>query len=105
MNSDLESLRELEKTILVLTRLMVDDPAAVRLELAMKPEETLMRLHVAPEDVGKVIGKQGRTARALRTILGGIGVKHGHTISLDIVSPRDALTSDLNLTFAVHVDS
>ena len=48
MNADLTALRELEQTILNLTKLMVDDSEAVRLEVLNKPAETLLRLHVTP---------------------------------------------------------
>jgi uncharacterized protein len=51
---------------------------------------TVYRLRVAPGDVGKVIGKEGRTARAIRTILGGIGMKQKHRYTLDIIE-SDAL--------------
>jgi uncharacterized protein len=86
MNADLTALRELEQTILNLTKLMVDDSDAVRLEVLSKPAETLLRLHVTPADAAHLIGKQGRTARSLRIILGSIGRKYRHSISLDVVA-------------------
>jgi uncharacterized protein len=90
MNADVTTLRELEQTILSLVRLMVDDSDAVRLEVSNKPTETLLRLHVNTADTGLLIGRQGRTARSLRIILGSIGVKYRHSISLDIVANREA---------------
>jgi len=45
----------------------------------------VLRLRVAPSDVGKVIGKQGRTARSMRTILGAVSMKHHHRYTLDIL--------------------
>jgi predicted RNA-binding protein YlqC (UPF0109 family) len=90
MNADIAALRELEQTILSLVRLMVDDSDAVRIEVLNKPTEILLRLHVDPSDAGLLIGRQGRTARSLRIILGSIAVKFHHSISLDIVANREA---------------
>ncbi len=60
-----------------LARQLVDDPDAVRVEEAEEDGATVLRLHVAPADVGKVIGRQGRIARALRTIVrAGAGREH-----------------------------
>ena len=52
-----------------LARQLVDEPAAVRVETVEDNGDVVLRLHVAPDDVGKVIGRQGRIARALRTIV------------------------------------
>jgi uncharacterized protein len=51
-----------------IARKLVDDPDAVRVESVERDGDIVLRLHVAPEDVGKVIGRQGRIARALRTV-------------------------------------
>ena len=64
---------------------LVDTPEAVRVESIKEAESTLLRLHVAPSDIGKVIGKQGRTARSLRTILSAASMKLRHRFALDIV--------------------
>ena len=52
-----------------LARQLVDEPNAVRVETVEGEGGTVLRLHVAPADVGKVIGRQGRIARALRTLV------------------------------------
>ena len=52
-----------------LARRLVDEPDAVRVEQLERDGDTVLQLHVAPDDVGKVIGRQGRIARALRTIV------------------------------------
>ena len=52
-----------------LARQLVDEPDAVRVETEEREDATVLLLHVAPEDVGKVIGRQGRIARALRTVV------------------------------------
>jgi predicted RNA-binding protein YlqC (UPF0109 family) len=63
----------------------VDLPEAVIVEAVEREESTALRLRVAPTDVGKVIGKQGRTARSMRTILGAVSMKHHHRYTLDIL--------------------
>lgn len=68
-----------------IARALVDDPAAVEVETVARDENTVLRLRVAPQDVGKVIGKQGRTARSVRTILGAVSMKLRHRYTLDIL--------------------
>ena len=68
-----------------ITRALVDDASAVKVEVLTDQDATVLRLHVAPGDIGKVIGKQGRTARSLRTILGAASMKLHHRFALDIV--------------------
>jgi predicted RNA-binding protein YlqC (UPF0109 family) len=68
-----------------IARALVDDMDAVRVELLNDNDAAVLRLHVAPTDIGKVIGKQGRTARSLRTILGAASMKLQRRFSLDIV--------------------
>ncbi len=68
-----------------ITRALVDDSDAVRVEVLPEQDATVLCLHVAPGDIGKVIGKQGRTARSLRTILGAASMKLQRRFSLDIV--------------------
>ena len=69
-----------------LARRLVDEPDAVRVEEVEEPDGTLLlRLHVAEGDVGKVIGRQGRLARALRTVVRAGGVEAGRRMQLEIV--------------------
>jgi predicted RNA-binding protein YlqC (UPF0109 family) len=63
---------------------LVDDPAAVRVETEERDDATVLRLHVAPEDVGKVIGRQGRIARALRTLVRASGARRDRRVVLEI---------------------
>jgi len=72
-----------------LARALVDDTESVRVDIIPDGEATVLRLFVAPDDVGKVIGKQGRTARSLRTILSAASMKLHHRFSLDIVEADD----------------
>ncbi|GAC1363181.1 MAG: hypothetical protein NVSMB3_11580 [Acidobacteriaceae bacterium] len=71
--------------ILEIARSLVDSPETVTVEAIPDGEGTILRLRVAPSDLGKVIGRQGRTARSLRTILGAAGMKLKHRFSLDIL--------------------
>ena len=64
---------------------LVDDSSSVMVDATPDGDGTLLRLRVAPDEVGKVIGKQGRTARSLRTILSAAGMKLKHRFALDIV--------------------
>ncbi len=69
-----------------LARRLVDEPDAVRVEEVEEEDGTLLlRLHVAEADIGKVIGRQGRLARALRTIVRAGGVDAGRRLQLEIV--------------------
>jgi predicted RNA-binding protein YlqC (UPF0109 family) len=69
-----------------LARRLVDEPDAVRVEQVDGDDGALVfRLHVAEGDVGKVIGRQGRIARALRTIVRAGGPNAGRRLQLEIV--------------------
>ena len=68
-----------------LARRLVDDPNAVRVEELDEPDVLVLRLHVAEADVGKVIGRQGRIARALRTLVRASGAHEGRRVVLEIV--------------------
>ncbi|HEX4576676.1 MAG TPA: KH domain-containing protein [Edaphobacter sp.] len=68
---------------------LVDDPSSVCVEAIAEGDSTVIRLRVAQSDVGKVIGKQGRTARSMRTILSAASMKLKHRFSLDIVEHGD----------------
>ena len=64
---------------------LVDRPEAVSVEEVEEDNGTVLELRVAPGDLGKVIGKQGRTARALRTLLAAVGRKQGKRFALEIL--------------------
>lgn len=68
-----------------IARALVDAPDQVEVSSVANEAATVLRLRVAPEDVGKVIGKQGRTARSLRTILGAVSMKLHHRYTLEIL--------------------
>ncbi len=64
---------------------LVDDADAVRLRMHERDRAIIMELEVAPADLGKVIGRQGRTARAIRTLLTAAGQKTRRRYILDIL--------------------
>ena len=73
-----------------IARALVDDAASISVEAIENQESTLLRLRVSQRDIGKIIGKQGRTARSLRTILGAASMKLQHRFSLDILEVGEA---------------
>jgi predicted RNA-binding protein YlqC (UPF0109 family) len=68
-----------------LARRLVDEPDAVRVEEIERDGDTIVQLHVAKDDVGKVIGRQGRIARALRTIVRASAARREGRTLLEIV--------------------
>jgi len=68
-----------------LARRLVDEPDAVRVEQVEEDETLVLRLHVAEADRGKVIGRQGRIARALRTVVRAGSAREGRRVQLEIV--------------------
>ena len=68
-----------------LARALVENPDEVRVEETENADGVLLRLYVAKDDVGKVIGKQGRIARALRTVVKASAVKDGKQATVEIV--------------------
>lgn len=76
-----------------IARALVDRPEAV--ELSVTPQEggTLYELKVAPEDIGKVIGRDGRTINALRNVLQHAALKRGEKARLEILDDRRANAS------------
>ncbi|HEY6605329.1 MAG TPA: KH domain-containing protein [Gaiellaceae bacterium] len=68
-----------------LARRLVDEPDAVRVDQIEEEGLLLLRLHVAEDDIGKVIGRQGRIARALRTIVRAGSARERRRVQLEIV--------------------
>ena len=68
-----------------LARRLVDDPDAVRVDQLERDGAVVLQLHVAKDDVGKVIGRQGRIARALRTIVRAGAARQSHRVLVEIV--------------------
>jgi predicted RNA-binding protein YlqC (UPF0109 family) len=84
------SAKQMSGLVAELARALVDRPEEVSVEVVQDGDGTILRLHVAQSDVGKVIGKQGRTARSLRTVLSAASMKLKRRFSLDIVEEHGA---------------
>ncbi len=67
---------------------LVDHPEAVKTERTVDEMGVLISLHLSPEDMGQIIGRQGQTAKALRTLLRVVGAKHKARVNLKIVEPE-----------------
>jgi len=76
--------RGVRAVVEVLARALTDQPDHVRVTESQYKATTLVELYVAPGDLGKVIGKQGRTAAALRTLASTAGERDGKTVTLEI---------------------
>ncbi|HYC58792.1 MAG TPA: KH domain-containing protein [Thermoanaerobaculia bacterium] len=68
-----------------LAKSLVDHPDEVRTRVYERDQQTVIELEVDPADLGKVIGRQGRTARAIRNVLSAAGQKSRRRYALDIV--------------------
>jgi hypothetical protein len=75
----------MEEFLTWVARGLVSDPDAVRVERVDDGDLILLRLHVAPGDVGRVVGRQGRIARALRTVVRAAGARTDRRTVLEIV--------------------
>jgi len=64
---------------------LVDSPAEIVVREVAGEQVTVFELRVAPNDLGKIIGKQGRNARSMRTILGAAGMKLNRRFTLEIL--------------------
>ncbi len=68
-----------------IAKALVDNPDQVSVREVEGEQVTVLELKVAPSDLGKVIGKQGRTARSIRTLLGAAGMKLNRRFTLEIL--------------------
>jgi hypothetical protein len=87
--NDMSAPTSVAELVREIAQALVDEPTAVEVASVDRDENTVLKLRVAPQDVGKVIGKQGRTARSVRTILGAVSMKLHHRYTLDILEEDD----------------
>lgn len=78
----------MEQLLTYLAKALVDQPDQVSLRISEADGGRLYELKVAPEDVGKVIGRDGRTVNALRTLLTAAAQKQGQKVRLEILDDR-----------------
>ncbi|MBN2908256.1 KH domain-containing protein [Polycladomyces sp. WAk] len=75
----------MKELIELIAKALVDHPDQVRVTAQEKENTIVYQLSVAPDDMGKVIGKQGRVAKALRTVVGSAAVKADKRVVVEIV--------------------
>jgi predicted RNA-binding protein YlqC (UPF0109 family) len=75
----------MREAIEMVVKALVDDAEAVEVREVEREGATRIEIHVAQPDMGKVIGKQGRTVRALRSLVYAAGLKHHRRFMLDVV--------------------
>jgi uncharacterized protein len=80
-----EQAGDMRTLIEQIAKALVDAPDQVAVDAVDEDEATVLELKVAAGDLGKVIGKQGRTARAMRTLLGAAGMKLHKRYTLEIL--------------------
>jgi predicted RNA-binding protein YlqC (UPF0109 family) len=64
---------------------LAEDPSAVSIEVSERQGKVILSLSVGPDDMGRIIGRRGRTAQAIRALVGAAGARDGVTTSVDIV--------------------
>ena len=75
----------MKELVTEIAKVLVDSPDEVAVREVEGEQVTVLELRVAPNDLGKVIGKQGRTARSIRTLLSAAGVKMNRRFTLEIL--------------------
>lgn len=78
----------MKELLLYVAKNLVDQPDAVRVTQTESEEGIQLELHVASEDMGKVIGRQGRIAKEIRTIVKTVAQRSGERVTVDIVDYR-----------------
>lgn len=77
-------MADLKLLVETVARALADEPDAVRVDETERRGMTVVELKVAPKDLGRIIGRQGRTVAAVRTLLGAAAEGEGRRVSLDI---------------------
>ncbi len=75
----------MKELLLYMAKNLVDDPDAVTVTETSHEDGKVLQLHVAPGDMGKVIGRQGRIAKEIRTVIKTVAQRNGEKVTVDIV--------------------
>jgi len=75
----------LKELVIYIVKKLVDNPEKIKVKEIKGEQNIILELSTAKEDIGKVIGKQGRTIKALRTLLNAALVKSGHRATLEVI--------------------
>jgi len=88
-----------------IVKAMVDNPDAVKIVRSVDDMGVLLNLTVAPEDMGKIIGRKGNTAGAIRTLLRVVGMKNNARVNLKIPEPEGSLKNSADGSISAPVSS
>ena len=91
----------MKELLLYVAKQLVDDPEAVTVTEREDGESTVLELHVAPEDMGKVIGRQGRIAKEIRTIIKAVSQRDGKRAPLTLWTDANSLAASLQRAFCI----
>lgn len=80
-----ESTESVVELVEVIAKSLVDEPEEVSVEAVEGSQSCVLELSVHADDLGKVIGRRGRTAKSIRTLLGAVSMKHDHRYTLEIL--------------------
>ena len=75
----------MKELVLDIAKALVDNPGEVKIEETIKEDEIILKLSVSQDDMGKVIGKQSRIAKAIRTVIRSAANREDKKVSLEIV--------------------
>ncbi|HAE62841.1 MAG TPA: KH domain-containing protein [Eubacteriaceae bacterium] len=75
----------MKELVEILAKSLVDHPEKVEVAEIKKDQTIILELHVSPDDMGKVIGKQGRIAKAIRTVIKAAATKENKRVILEII--------------------
>ena len=75
----------MKELVEVIAKSLVDHPEAVVVDEKQEGQQTVLELHVAEDDMGKVIGRQGRIAKALRTVVKAAATRENTTVTVEII--------------------
>ena len=78
-------MEQLKELVLVIARALVDEPDQVKVNVIESANSLVLELSVSKKDIGKIIGKQGRTADALRIVLTAVGAKTRNRVILEVI--------------------
>jgi hypothetical protein len=83
--NDVDSALSATAVLEFIAKSLAEDPSAVAVEVSERQGKIILSLSVGPNDMGRVIGRRGRTAQAIRALVGAAGARDGVTTSVDIV--------------------
>ncbi len=75
----------MKELVIHVVKQLVDNPEKVKVKEVKGEQNIILELSTAKEDIGRVIGKQGRTIKALRTLLNAASVKTGHRVTIEVI--------------------